>query len=118
MNSEFTQQQAERLLATKFKGEESVRLRLVALLEAIGYDIEAEYPVLDGGRMDIYLPQRRVVIETKHTDAAHPDYVRDPNTGQTQFGQCEHYVEQEWMRERSRFDFDNLGDLPWKGILN
>ena len=117
MNSEFTQQQAERLLATKFKGEESVRLRLVALLEAIGYDIEAEYPVLDGGRMDIYLPQRRVVIETKHTDAAHPDYVRDPNTGQTQFGQCEHYVEQEWMRERSRFDFDNLGDLPWKGIL-
>ena len=117
MNRELAQQQAERLLATVYKGEESVRLRLVALLEAIGYEIEAEYPVLDGRRMDVYLPRRRVVIETKHTGAAHPDYVRDPETGETQFEQCEHYVKQEWERERSRFDLDNLGDLPWKGIL-
>ena len=28
--------------------------------------------------MDIYLPQRRVVIETKRTGEAHPDSVRDP----------------------------------------
>ena len=94
-----------------------MRHRLVSLLEAIGYEAEAEYTVLSGRRMDIYLPQRRVVIETKKTDVAFPESVRDTDTGETQFEQCEHYVKQEWIRDRSRFDLDDVGNLPWKGIL-
>ena len=52
-------------------------MRLSILLDSLGYDIEPEYSVPDGGRMDIFLPQRRVVFETKRPDAAHPESVRD-----------------------------------------
>ena len=49
--------------------------------------------------MDIYLPQRRVVIETKRTGEAHPDSVRDTETWETQFEQCQRYVQAEWERD-------------------
>ena len=86
------------------------------MLDSLGYDLQTEHQVPNGS-MDIYLPQRRVVIETKHTGAADPFSVRDPETGETQFEQCERYVKAEWERDRARFDLDELGDLPWKAIL-
>lgn len=108
---------ARRLVASRHKNEESVRMRLGILLESLGYDIEPEYTVPDGGRMDIFLPQRRVVFETKRTDSANPEQVRDADTNETQFEQCQRYVMAEWERERSRLDLDDLGDLPWKAVL-
>ena len=69
-----------------------------------------------GGWKDIYLPQRRVVIETKRTGEADPDNVRNTDTGETQFEQCERYVQAEWERDRARLDLDGLGDLPWRAI--
>ena len=108
---------AQQLVTKKFPNEEAVRLRLATVLEALDYDVEPEYGVQSGGWMDIYLPQRRVVIETKRTGEAHPDSVRDPETGETQFEQCERYVQSEWERERARLDLDGLGDLPWRAIL-
>ena len=115
--SENARTHACRLVTVKHPNEEAVRLRLGFLLESFGYDIEPEYTVPNGGRMDIFLPQRRVVFETKRTGAADPDSVRDADIGETQFEQCERYVLAEWERERSRFDFDELGDLPWKAVL-
>ena len=115
--SENARTQARRLVTAKHPNEEFVRMRLGFLLESLGYDIEPEYTVSDGGRMDIFLPQRRVVFETKRTSGADPEAVRDPETGETQFEQCERYVLAEWERERARFDFDELGDLPWRAIL-
>ena len=89
--------QARRLLsASRRANEETVRMRLSVLLESLGYDVEPEYSVPDGGRMDIFLPQRRVVFETKRPDAAHPESVRDTDTGETQFEQCRRYVLAEW----------------------
>ena len=107
---------ARQLVTRQFPNEEAVRLRLSMLLESLGYDLEPEYSVPNGS-MDIYLPQRRVVIETKRTGAADPDSVRDTETGETQFQQCERYVKAEWERERGRLDLDELGDLPWRAIL-
>jgi hypothetical protein len=107
---------ARQLVTRQFPNEEAVRLRLSMLLESLGYDLEPEYSVPNGS-MDIYLPQRRVVIETKRTGAADPDSVRDTETGETQFQQCERYVKAEWERERARLDLDELGDLPWRAIL-
>ena len=92
-------------------------MRLAGLLEALGYDVEPEYSV-PSGRMDIFLPQRRAVIETKPTGAADPDGVRDAGSGETQFGQCERYVRDEWERERGQIDdLDEVGDLAWKAVL-
>lgn len=108
---------ARHLVSVKHPNEEAVRLRLGFLLESLGYDIEPEYTVSDGGRMDIFLPQRRVVFETKRTGEADPDSVRDQDSGETQLGQCERYIIAEWERERARFDFDQLGDLPWRAVL-
>ena len=107
---------AQQLVSRKFPNEEGVRLRLVTVLEALDYDVEPEYGVQSGGWMDIYLPQRRVVIETKRTGEADPDSVRNTDTGETQFEQCERYVQAEWERDRARLDFDGLGDLPWRAI--
>ena len=115
--SENARTQARRLVTVKHPNEEAVRLRLGFLLESLGYDIEPEYTVPNGGRMDIFLPQRRVVFETKRTGSADPDSVRDADIGETQFEQCERYILAEWERERARFDFDELGDLPWKAVL-
>ena len=86
---------ARQLVTNRFPNEEAVRLRLSMLLESLGYDLEPEYSVPNGS-MDIYLPQRRVVIETKRTGAADPDGVRDAETGETQLDQCERYVKAEW----------------------
>ena len=108
---------ARRLVSRKHPNEEAVRMRLGFLLESLGYDIEPEYTVSDGGRMDIFLPQRRVVFETKRTGEADPESVRDTGSGETQFEQCQRYVMAEWERERGRFDFDQLGDLPWRAVL-
>ena len=115
--SENTRTQARRLVTVKHPNEEAVRLRLGFLLESLGYDIEPEYTTSDGGRMDIFLPQRRVVFETKRTGAADPEAIRASNIGETQFQQCDRYVKAEWERERARFDFDELGDLPWRAVL-
>ena len=115
--SEDSRTHARRLVTAKHPNEESIRFRLGVLLESLGYDIEPEYGVSDGGRMDIFLPRRRVVFETKRTGGADPESVRDTDTGETQFEQCERYVKAEWERERARFDFDQLGDLPWRAVL-
>ncbi len=91
-------------------------MRLAALLEALGYDVEPEYSV-PSGRIDIFLPQRRAVIETKAVGMADPDGVRDAGSGETQFAQCERYVRDEFDRERGMMDLDELGDLPYKAVL-
>ena len=91
-------------------------MRLAALLEALGYDVEPEYSV-PSGRIDIFLPQRRAVIETKAVGMADPEGVRDAGSGETQFAQCERYVRDEFERERGMMDLDELGDLPYKAVL-
>lgn len=91
-------------------------MRLAALLEAVGYDVEPEYSV-PSGRIDIFLPQRRAVIETKAVGGVDPAGVRDAGSGETQFAQCERYVRDEFERERGMMDLDELGDLPYKAVL-
>ena len=108
---------ARQLVAKRHPNEESVRLRLTTVLEALGYDAEPERSLPDGGRMDIFLPQRRAVIETKAPGTANPSAVRDAGTNETQFEQCRRYVESEWKRERARLPIDDLGDLAWRAFL-
>ena len=117
MNKSRARALALQLVTKRHPNEESVRLRLTTVLEALGYDAEPEYSLPDGGRMDIFLPQRRAVIETKAPGAAKPSAVRDEGSGETQFEQCERYVQAEWKRERARLDMDDLGDLAWRAFL-
>ena len=86
------------------------------LLVSLGYKVEIEYPV-PNGHMDIFLPKRRVIIETKPLGAVAPKGVRDPETGETQFQQCRRYVREGWKIERGKLDFDQLGDLAYKAVL-
>ena len=107
---------ARRLVSGRHPNEEAVQMRLAALLEAVGYDVEPEYSV-PSGRIDIFLPQRRAVIETKAVGGADPEGVRDAGSGETQFAQCERYARDEFERERGMMDLDELGDLPYKAVL-
>ena len=114
--NDITQLAARRLISGPLPNEKSIQLWLAMLLVSLGYEVEIEYPV-PRGHMDIFLPERRVVIETKPLGAAAPSGARDPETGETQFQQCQRYVQEEWKLERGRLDIDGLGVLAWKAIL-
>ena len=114
--NDITQLAARRLISGPLPNEKAIQLWLAMLLVSLGYEVEIEYPV-PSGHMDIFLPKRRVVIETKPLDEADPNGVRDPETGETQFQQCQRYVREGWKLERGRLDIDGLGDLEWKAIL-
>ena len=74
------------VLAGRQKREATVQSDIERLCEALGYDVEREYPIADAGRADLYLPTRRTIIETKGRGQAALD---KPGSGnETQEQQC------------------------------
>ena len=125
IENDITQKAAEWLVSGRLPNERAIQLWLAMLLASLDYEVELEYKVASGF-MDIYLPERRVVIETKQKAdpsarrAADPDDDRDPDSdpSETQFQQCERYVRDEWERQRRMlFDLDAPKNLPYKAIL-
>ena len=112
----ITQKAAEWLISGRLPNEQAIQFWLAMLLVSLDYEVEVEYSV-PSGHMDIFLPERRVVIETKALGKVDPNDVRDPDSDETQFAQCERYVREGWERQRGMFDLDALDDLPWKAIL-
>ena len=105
---------AEVIIARR-KREATVQSNIEKLCEALGYDVEREYPT-GAGRADLYLPGRRTIIETKGSGQAAPDKPGG-NAGETQEEQCGRYIFAENERERGRLDLEGNSDQPWQAML-
>ena len=62
--NDITQLAAQRLISGPLPNEKAIQLWLAMLLVSLGYEVKIEHPV-PSGHTDIFLPKRRVVIETK-----------------------------------------------------
>lgn len=82
--------------------------------------IRAEYQTQRNGAVDLYLTNRRVILEIKKAGRLkngprHRDTGARP--GESAFEQLDRYVRDERPREQLHLDRDADGDLPWIGIV-
>lgn len=105
------------LLSIVDVAESNVERRIAAVFEALGYDVETSYPTGDGP-CDVYLANRRVVVEVKAPGKADPSAVRARSDGsnETQFEQIVRYVVADHRRERDTLGFET-DSPPWVGLL-
>lgn len=106
------------LLTLPDKTESNIRAVIRAYLNNLGVDISSEWKT-DAGPIDLYLKNRRIIIETK-TLGRLSKGPNAPGTGsrkdETAFEQLERYVLAERKRERLFLEED-IEDLPWLGII-
>ena len=117
--------QAKALLAgqdPRYRQEANVTLdvtRLLGSLENVeDADIECEHPS-GGGRIDIFLPRFRTIIEVKRPQAGTLAQQGTHPFGADAQGQLEGYVAAEILAERSRLNYSGrpLADSRWTAIL-
>ena len=97
--------------------EDYVRQNLVRLLDALGIENDLTYWT-DEGPADIYLPRRKVMIETKAPGlATEPDAPQHRENNETPREQVERYLMSELESEREMLPFDEIHDKPWTGVL-
>ena len=110
-----------RLLHPADKKEETRRSNIREWLHHIGIkDVRVEYTI-GYGRADIYLPNKRVIIEVKDGDKLR-NGPNTPGTGskyeETAFEQLSRYLEEERKNEQRYLDDDDENtDQPWVGII-
>ena len=109
---------AERLLkGSANRPEDNIRQDIGRLLDAFDIDNLLTYQT-DGGPADIYLPRRRVVIETKAVGLANePDKPQARENNETPRDQMERYLRSELDAERGMLPFEHDQDLRWTGIV-
>lgn len=106
-----------RLLHPTSDNEDTRKANIRDWLFSIGIGrVETEYPT-GAGPADIYLPNRRVIIETKRKGKAVPDMPAGARLDETCMEQLARYVSAERLREQRALDEDDNRDLPWMGIL-
>ena len=109
---------AHRLLnADPQRPEDGIRQDIVRLLDGMQIESLLSYRT-SSGPADIYLPRRRVFIETKAVglvDDPHRRQVRKKE--ETAFEQVERYLKAEMNDELGRLPLDEQPDLPWTGIV-
>lgn len=101
------------MLRARTGTEDDVRANIQSVCTTLGYDVRLSYAT-DAGPCDIYLPNRRVIIETKAPGSADP-HGPGSQPGETQFGQCARYIRAEHNTERIMLGFDPSS--PWRGFL-
>ena len=111
----------EKLLVAK-PGEDNRKYAVRAWLDSHGWDVEGEY-VTRVGRIDLYVTNQRVIIETKKasrlTNGPHEPGTGSPRVGkedETAFQQAERYVKAERMRERLYLD-EKIENHEWLGAV-
>lgn len=107
-----------RLLGPTY-GEDNRKAHIRSWLEDCGFDVEGEYGVGGGDAIDLYLPNRRVLIETKKVARLDngPDAKRTGSRGdETAFEQLTRYVLAEREREHL-YPQEDINDLPWLGAV-
>ena len=103
---------ARALLGGTGGNEDAVKIELVGLLRALGYEVRTEAD--DGeGSADIFLEAHNVIIETKRRGQVDPDARRDD---ETQFEQLLRYVRSRSEQQRIAPSLDPR-PRDWKGIL-
>ena len=103
---------ARALLGGTGGNEDAVKIDLVGLLRALGYEVRTEAD--DGeGSADIFLEAHNVIIETKRRGQVDPDARRDD---ETQFEQLLRYVRARSEQQRIAPSLDPR-PRDWKGIL-
>ena len=109
---------AQRLLdANPDRPEDQIRQDIGRLLDSLGINNFLTYRT-PAGPADIFLPNRRVFIETKSTglaDDPHREQTRE--NPETPFQQLERYLTAEMGDELGRLPLDEQPDLPWTGIV-
>ena len=109
---------ANRLLnADPNRPEDGVRQDIIRLLDDWGLESVLSYRT-QSGLADIYLPNRRVFIETKTVGLAdNPHAPQARQKAETPYQQVERYLKAELMDELGRLPFNEQPDLPWTGIV-
>lgn len=95
--------------------EPALRSELDSLFTGLDYQTDLEYQTGEGPA-DIYLPARRVFVETKGYGLAGPAKPGSRD-GETQEQQCERYVRAEARRESQQLDLDGTTNVPWQCFL-
>ena len=121
--NDFTDKQlklAEKLLRFRYGHEDHIRQDLSYLLRDLGIENIQSYPIAEAnGEADLYLPRRRVVIETKKRGLA--DDPEEKQTGrnndESPREQLERYVFGEMARESQLLALDGSPDRDWTGIV-
>ena len=112
---------AKRLLkGTKKLPEDNIRQNISRLLDSIGIDNILTYPTREGPA-DVYLPRRRVFIETKSVGGADgPSKKQARGNDESPLEQLERYLRAETAREldmREEYVSEEERSRPWVGIL-
>ena len=110
---------AQRLLdANPNRPEDRIRQDIGRLLDSLGIDNLLTYRT-PAGPADIFLPNRRVFIETKSTGLADdPHRAQTRENPETPFQQLERYLTAEMDDELGRLPLDDeQPDLPWTGFV-
>ena len=108
---------AQRLLRGGKRPEDNIRQDISRLLDALEVDNILTYRT-DAGPADIYLPRRRVFIETKATSLANdPDKPQPRENNETPRQQLERYLQSERQAELYLLPLEHDPDLRWTGIL-
>ena len=109
---------AQRLLdAPRGRHEDNIRQDIGRLLDALQIDNRITYRT-PGGDADLYLPRRRILIETKSDGLATDPHRPQPGyDNETPFQQLERYLLSELDDERSRLPLEDHPEQRWTGIL-
>ncbi len=109
---------AQRLLnAPRNRPEDNIRQDIGRLLDSFDIDNRITYRT-PAGPADLYLPRRRLFIETKSDGLADDPHRPQPTyNNETPFQQLERYLLSELEDEQNRLPLDDQPDRHWTGIL-
>ncbi len=108
---------AQSLLRGGNRPEDNVRQDIGRLLDALEIENIITFRT-PAGPADLYLPRRRIVIETKSAGLAdNPDQPQARANDETPKQQLERYLLSELVEERARIPLEDSADLHWTGIL-
>jgi len=109
---------AQRLLAANpNRPEDRIRQDIGRLLDSLEIDNLLTFRTR-AGPADIFLPNRRVFIETKAAGLADdPHRAQTRENPETPFQQLERYLTAEMGDELGRLPLDDQPDLPWTGVV-
>ena len=98
--------------------EPTIKANMRNWLMENGFETDVEYRTKDGP-IDIYLPNRRVIIEVKKRGRLY-NGINKKGTGgnreESAYEQLERYYKAESKRERLNLE-ENINDLPWLGVI-
>ena len=108
---------ASKLMRRTKRPEDNIRQDIVRLLDALDIENILTFPT-DAGPADIYLPRRRLFIETKAAGLANdPDKPQPRENNETPRQQLERYLHSERELELGMLPLEGDSDLRWTGLL-